>query len=121
MRKMSIIIVLVIMVVLLAFCGTKASNGEMKTEIIPVDYGDAVVLAQDEFNRTFSEFDEIEITETSTMVRMSDTNRLVVQFTYSSSNGIGVYGFEIEKTSTGSYEIVQQGENVTIDNLLEEN
>ena len=54
------------------------------------------------------------------MARTTSTERVVIQFSYSSDNGDGVYGFEIEKTATGSYDIIQQGEDVTIDNLVKE-
>ena len=42
----------------------------------------------------------------------------VVQITYTSDNGDGVYGFEFTKDSYGNWEILQQGEDVTIDNLV---
>ena len=107
-----------LLMVSLAGCGTKTTD--TKTEEKPVDYGDAVTVAQDEFIRTFSEITNLQITETSTMARTTSTERVVIQFSYSSDNGDGVYGFEIEKTATGSYDIIQQGEDVTIDNLVKE-
>lgn len=113
----------------LAGCGNVSGGDKSKphrveasaeTEEMPADYGDALILAQDEFNRTFAEFANLQITETSTMARTAGTERVVIQFRYSSDNGNGVYGFEIEKTAAGSYDIVKQGENVTIDNLVKE-
>lgn len=41
-------------IVPLACCGTKTTD--IETEEVPVDYGGAVTVAQDEFNRIFSEF-----------------------------------------------------------------
>lgn len=49
-------------IVPLAGCGTKTTD--IETEEVPVDYGDAVTAAQDEFNRIFSEFVNLKITET---------------------------------------------------------
>lgn len=118
MKKSMETLLCFILVLSLAGCGTGAAQNDTKTEEVPADYGDAVIVAQEEFDRTFAEFDHIEITQISTMVRTNDDNRLIVQFTYSSDNGSGVYGFEIEKTATGSYDIIQQGENVTMDNLV---
>ena len=84
------------------------------------DYGDAIILAQNEFANTFSAFDGIEITDTFTTVRTNDSNKLIVQFSYSSNNGNGIYGYEISRDSHGGYEIIRRGEDVTIDNLVKE-
>ena len=118
MKRIITIMLCCLLMVSLAGCGTNTTD--TKTEEMPVDYGDAVTVARDEFNRTFSEFKNLQITETSTMARTTSTERVVIQFSYSSDNGDGVYGLEIEKTATGSYDIIQQGEDVTIDNLVKE-
>lgn len=117
MKQLLISMAVLLMVISLAACG---SNDEVKTEAMPEDYGDAVIVAQNEFNSVFSEFDDIKITNTSTMVRTDDNNHLVVQFSYTSTNGSGVYGFEITRDDYGNYDIVRQGEDVTIDNLVKE-
>ena len=44
----------------------------------------------------------------------------LIQFSYLSDNGSGVYGFEITRDNHGNYEIVRQGKDVTIDNFVEE-
>lgn len=106
------------LIVSLAGCGGKTI--EIKTEEVPADYSGAVIVAQDEFNRVFSDFSNIIITETSTMARTDSTDRVIIQFSYTSDNGNGVYGFEMEKTATGSYDIIHQGEDVTMDNLVTE-
>ena len=46
---------------------------------------------------------------------------IVVQITYTSDRGDGVYGFEYIKDEYGNWDILQQGENVTIDNLVKTN
>ena len=84
---------------------------------MPEDYGDAVIVAQNEFNSVFSQFDSLEIAETSTMAR-TNNDSLVVQFSYLPDNGSGVFGFEITRDNYGNYEIVRQGKDVTIDNLV---
>lgn len=120
MKKMSIITVLLLILSMLMACGAGSIDHEVKTEIMSEDYGDAIILAQNEFANTFSAFDGIEITETSTAVRTNDNNKLIVQFSYSSNNGNGVYGYEISRDHHGGYEIVRQGEDVTIDNMVKE-
>lgn len=118
MKKGIALVLCLLLVVPLAACGVKPAD--TRTEEVPVDYGDAVTVAQDAFQRAFSEYANLKITETSTMARTTSTERLVVQFRYSSDNGDGVYGFEIEKTATGSYDIIRQGEDVTMDDLVGE-
>ena len=118
MKKATSIVFCLLLVLILAACGTKTS--EVNTEEKTVDYGVAVTAAQDEFNRTFSDYSNLKITETSTKARTDSTDRVVIQFSYSSDNGNGVYGFEMEKTATGSYDIIQQGEDIGIDNLVKE-
>ena len=119
MKRLLGIITVLVMTTSMVACGTSKENNEVKTEIMPDDYGDAVIVAQNEFNSVFSQFDGLEIAETSTMVRTIN-NSLVVQFSYLSDNGNGVYGFEITRDDYGNYEIVRQGKDITIDNLVEE-
>lgn len=120
MKRILCILTMLVMVISMAACSASKENNEVKTEITPDDYGDAVIVAQNEFNSVFSQFDGLEIAETSTMVRTNNNNRLVVQFSYLSDNGNGVYGFEITRDDYGNYEIVRQGKDITIDNLVEE-
>ena len=120
MKRLLGIITVLVMTTSMVACGTSKENNEVKTEIMADDYGDAVIVAQNEFNLVFSQFDGLEIAETSTMVRTNNNNRLVVQFSYLSDNGNGVYGFEITRDDYGDYEIVRQGKDITIDNLVEE-
>ena len=35
-----------------------------------------------------------------------------------SVNGNGIYGFEYQKDDNGNYELLQQGEDITIDKLV---
>ena len=55
---------------------------------------------------------------TIVLSRTDEADNIVVQITYTSDNGDGVYGFEFAKDSCGNWEILQQGEDVTIDNLV---
>ena len=48
----------------------------------------------------------------------AEATNIVVQITYTSDNGDGVYGFEFAKDAYGNWEILQKGEHVTINNLL---
>lgn len=121
MKKLLSIIIVFVMMTSIVACGiSNEENNTVKTETMSEDYGNAVIIAQDEFSSVFSEFDGLVITETSTMVRTNNNNRLVVQFSYLSDNGRGVYGFEIARDDYGNYEILRQGKDVTIDNLVEE-
>ena len=52
------------------------------------------------------------------MVRTDDNSLIVIQFTYTSDNGNGIYGFEYQKDNYGNYGLVRHGEDVTIDNLV---
>lgn len=94
------------------------SSTETKTEEVSADYGKVIEIAKDEFYSVFSEFDDLEINETTTMARSNDENHVVIQFKYESGNGSGIYGFEYQKDGYGNYELLQQGEEVTIDNLV---
>ena len=120
MKRLLGIITVLVMTTSMVACGTSKENNEVKTEIMPDDNGEAVIVAQNEFNSVFSQFDGLEIAETSTMVRTNNNNRLVIQFSYLSDNGNGVYGFEITRDDYGNYAIVRQGKDITIDNLVEE-
>lgn len=113
--------ILVLLAVILVFTLTgcdNAANPDAVTEIVPADYGKPIEMAQSEFHTIYAEFEELQITNTSTMARTDDEDSIIVQITYSSKNGDGVYGFEFQKDEYGNFEIVQQGEDVTIDNLL---
>ena len=116
-RGIWLLIAALVLSLLMACAGTPAADS--KTEEAAADYGEAVVLAKEEFERATAALEAVEVTETATMARADSTNRLVVQFTYTAANG-GVYGVEIEKTDAGAYEIVRKGADVTIDNLVRE-
>ena len=92
-----IISLLMCMLLLVSITGCGTKTDDIKSEEMPADYGWAVTVAQNEFNRTFSDFPNLEITETSTMARTTSTESVVIQLRYSSDNGNGIYGFEIKK------------------------
>ena len=52
------------------------------------------------------------------MARTDDAKEIVVQFKYSSSNGNGLYGFLYTIDEYGNHELMQHGEDITIDNLI---
>lgn len=110
-----VLLVLICICLLLPGCsGTDAS-----TETVAADYRKVTQIAEEELRLVFSEFDDLEITETSAMVRTNDESHIIIRFKYESSNGSGVYGFEYQKDDYGNYELLQQGEDVTMDNLVE--
>ena len=113
--------VLLLLTLLLVFASSACSNSSDATvgvAGVTVFYGKPIELAKEEFETIFAEYKGLEITETATLDRTDEANNIVVQITYTSDNGDGVYGFEFAKDSYGNWEILQQGEDVTIDNLV---
>ena len=113
---MKLLIVLLTLVLSLSSC--QKPDAVAVTEVVPADYGVGIELAKEEFDRIFSEFTDLQITETVTASRTDDSGTYIVQITYSSENGDGVYGFVIGKNENGDAEILSHGEDVTVDNLL---
>lgn len=77
-------------------CNNTTTISESKSEIVSIDYGKVIELAKAEFAEIFKELENIQIDEASTMIRTDDAKQIVVQIKYSSSNGSGVYGFELD-------------------------
>ena len=114
-------ILLLLLTLLLAFAASACSNSsEANFEVagVSVSYGKPIELAKEEFVTIFAEFEGLEITETATLSRTDKATNIVVQISYTSDNGDGVYGFEFAKDTYGNWEILQHGEDVTIDNLV---
>ena len=110
-----------LLALLLAFAVSVCSNSpEANVEVaaVSVSYGKPIELAKEEFETIFAEYEGLKITETATLDRTDEATNIVVQITYTSDNGDGVYGFEFAKDAYGNWEILQQGEDVTIDNLV---
>ena len=107
-RKTSSIILMVLLISTLLLSGCHDTD----------NYAAGVEQATDEFLSIFSSFQNLEVIETSTMVRTDDNSLIVIQFTYTSDNGNGIYGFEYQKDNYGNYGLVRHGEDVTIDNLV---
>lgn len=115
--------VLVFIMVLVSICGLSSCNGNGSEETSGVesvssDYGKVIEFAKAEFNEVFKEFENLKIEETTTMARTDEVKEIVVQIKYSSSNGNGVYGFLYNLDDYSNPELLQQGEDITIDNLL---
>lgn len=114
--KKKLVVLLLLMCLLLTACASREDIAA--SEEVSADYGLVVTMTQEEFRRTFSGFENLEITETAAMVRPSNEQHVVVQITYTSANGSGVYGFEYEKSESGNITLIQQGGDVTILSLL---
>ena len=112
------LIILLGILVCLMGCNN-AADSMTENEAVSKDYGKVIALAKSEFNYIFKEFEDIQIEETVTMARTDDENEIVVQIKYSSSNGDGVYGFIYNLEDYANPELIQHGENVTVDNLLQ--
>ena len=114
---------LVFIMVLVSICGLSGCNGNAPEETpgvesVASDYGKVIELAKAEFNEVFKEFENLKIEETTTMARTDEAKEIVVQIEYSSNNGDGVYGFLYNLDDYSNPELLQQGENITIDNLM---
>ncbi len=117
MRRKQIVLLVAVIGVILAGCG-KQMEPALSEE--PIDCGGATMAAKREFESRFADYQDLEITECATVVRTNDDNRFIVQFKYTSDDVDGEYGFELEKTETGLFNIIQQGEKITADNLVNE-
>ena len=116
MKKL--LIFLMLAALLLTSCSENRSNTDFASEEVSADYGLVIELAKKEFNTVFKDYGDLEITEISTMVRTNDNDHIVIQFSYTSENGFGTYGIEYRKDSYGNFELIQQGEDITVDSLL---
>ncbi len=99
-------------------CNGNGSDSTAETEIVLTDYGNVIVLAKAEFSEIFKQYENLKIEETSTMTRTDDAKEIVVQIKYTSGNGNGIYGFVYNLDDYANPELIQHGEDVTIDNLL---
>ena len=97
---------------------SNSSEANFEVTDVAVSYVKPIELAKEEFETIFSGLEGLEITETVTLSRTDEATNIVVQITYTSDNGDGVYGFEFAKDAHGNWEILQKGEYVTINNLL---
>jgi len=116
-RRIACILVLVCA---LALCGCRNNDSDTaaKHEEVSADYGKVIELAQAEFAEVYKEFEDVQIDETATMTRTDDNREIVVQIKYSSGNGAGVYGFLYTFDEYGNPELLQHGEDITIDSLI---
>ena len=106
-------------VCLLGLCGcNNNADSPAEHEAVSADYGKVIDLAKEEFAEVFKEFEDVQIEETATMTRTDDAKEIVVQIKYSSSNGDRVYGFLYNLDDYANPELIQHGEDITIDNLL---
>lgn len=112
--KKMLFLLLLALLVILAACACSAAPDAAK-EAVPVDYSSVVELAKKEFAAVFSEFEGLEITNTSTSARTDDCDHVIVQIAYTANQADGVYGFEFRKDKAGNIERLQQGEDITTD------
>lgn len=118
MRKYILLALLLVMT--LSGCADDPNTEVVGFTVVSTNYGEVIEIAKNEFNTVFAEREGLEITETLTMARTDDNSNVVVQFSYTSDSGDGVYGFEFLKDENGNYDILQQGDDVTIDSLVGE-
>ena len=108
--KKKTFILLILIIVLLSAC-TNSPSTNVTEESVPVSYGKPIELAKEEFEREFAEYEGLEIIDTATLSRTDEATNIVVQITYTSDRGDGVYGFEYIKDEYGNWDILQQGED----------
>ena len=119
MKKIIALTLILICILSLFGCNNNTADTTAEHEAVSADYGKVIDLAKEEFAEVFKEFEDVQIEETTTMARTDDAKEIVVQFKYSSSNGDGVYGFLYNLDDYDNPELVQHGEDITIDSLLE--
>ena len=119
MKKIIALTLILICILSLFGCNNNTADTTAEHEAVSADYGKVIDLAKEEFAEVFKEFEDVQIEETTTMARTDDAKEIVVQFKYSSSNGDGVYGFLYNLDDYANPELVQHGEYITIDSLLE--
>ena len=117
MRKILLLLITLLLVLVSSAC-SNSPEANVEVAVVLVSYGKPIELAKEEFVTIFAEFEGLEIIETATLSRTDEATNVVVQISYTSNNGDGVYGFEFAKDAYGNWEILQQGEDVTIDNLV---
>ena len=106
------------LVCVLGLCGCNNTVVSSVEIMVSKDYGKVIELAKEEFAEVFKEFEDVQIDETTTMARTDDAKEIVVQFKYSASNSNGLYGFLYTIDEYGNHELVQHGEDITIDDLI---
>lgn len=116
--KQNLLLLLVLITTLALSACSNSSDTDTQEERTTVSYGNPIELANGEFDSIFTEYDGLEITDIATLSRTDEATNIVVQITYTSDHGAGVYGFEYIKDEYGNWDILQQGEDVTIDNLV---
>lgn len=116
--KKTLLLLLTLLSVFVSSACSNSLDSDFEVSGVSVSYGKPIELAKEEFETIFAEYEGLEITETATLSRTDEATNIVVQITYTSDNGDGVYGFEFAKDRYGNWEILQQGEDVTIDNLV---
>lgn len=99
-------------------CGCNSTAVGSDAGIGSKDYSRVIDLARAEFAEVFKDIENVQIEETKTMARSDDTEEIVVQFQYSSSCGDGVYGFLYSLDDQANPELIQHGEDITMDSLL---
>ena len=117
MKKPLLFLLTLLLVLAFSAC-SNSPEANVEEATVSVSYGKPIEIAKEEFEAIFAEHEGLEITETVTLSRTDEADNIVVQITYTSDNGAGVYGFEFAKYTYGNWEILQQGEAVTIDNLV---
>ena len=119
MKKIILLALVLIFIFPLHGCNKTTADITAHHETVSVDYGKVISLAKEEFAKVFKELEDVQIEETATMSRTDDASKIVVQFKYSSRSSNGVYGFLFKLDNYANPELVQQGENITNDNLIQ--
>ena len=119
MKRIIALILALACILALCACNSNTADTVAEHKVVSADYGKVIDLAKAEFAELFKEFEDVQIEETSTMTRTDDAKEIVVQFKYSSSNGNGVYGFLYNLVDYANPELVQHGEDINIDNLIQ--
>ena len=114
MKKL--LIFLLLACTLLAACGR--ADDFYSTMIVPAkDIEEPFRLAETECERIFAHLPDFNITGSNVGGRSDDADTLVIEFTYTFTDGDGRYGFLCDTDENGDYYIVSHGKNVTVEML----
>ncbi len=101
---------------LLIFCSGCAAASQESTSSA-VDTSVVTELATKKLEELFANVPAFQIQSTDTALSSSDSEHVVVLFTYTSDQGDGEYGFEYRGNLQDGYQLLQEGGKVSKDML----
>lgn len=117
MKRMLLLAVLCCCLCLCA-CSHKEPDEDLSQSRV-LDFTATTELAQTQFDTAFDSFPNLKVTQTRTMVRSGQEDRVVVVISYESDQGDGDYGYLYQVDKDGNNQLCEQGKDVTAYALTE--